>query len=246
MKVLIINGSPRGKSSCTGCILTSLCEGMKQAGAKVQTIHLSEYQIQHCQGCFACWEKTPGKCVIKDDMGKLLEKLIEADLVIYGTPLYYFNMTGLMKDFMDRQLPLALPDAEESKTLKGVTRHLSRYSDGRKKIFLVSPCGFPEISHFHCLVALFKYIAKMIEADYLGEILRPTAEMLKMPACQDQLCSYHDLLKVAGRQLIEKEKIDDDVLKKLHEPWMSAEEFIKTLNEWSAKIKEETYEKNNA
>ena len=89
-------------------------------------------------------------------------------------------------------------------------------------------------------------IAKMIEADYLGEILRPTAEMLKMPACQDQLCSYHDLLKVAGRQLIEKEKIDDDVLKKLHEPWMSAEEFIKTLNEWSAKIKEETYEKNNA
>ena len=99
MKVIAINASPRGSKSCTDKILHHLLEGINQTGAETETIYLANKKIHHCIGCFTCWLKTPGKCVFEDDMNPILEKFVDADLVIYGTPLYCFTMTGLLKNF---------------------------------------------------------------------------------------------------------------------------------------------------
>ena len=207
MKVLAINGSPRGSMGCTHQMLMPLLEGMKQAGATTELVHLSDYKIHHCIGCLACWTKTPGVCIYKDDMVPLLEKIKNADFVIYGTPLYFYTMTGLMKDCFDRHLPLGLPFMEEDKERGGITTHPARYPGKVQKVFLVSPAGFPEMELFDALVQTFKKIfSDQRDAKYLGEILRPAAGMMFVESFKDRMEKYSKDLMVAGKQLIKQNK----------------------------------------
>ncbi|MGA2401225.1 MAG: flavodoxin family protein [Syntrophobacteraceae bacterium] len=76
MKVIALNSSPRGEGiSKTGMLLDALVEGMREAGAEVETIHLRQKKINKCMGCYTCWTKSPGVCAHKDDMtGELFPK----------------------------------------------------------------------------------------------------------------------------------------------------------------------------
>ena len=85
MKILSVNGSPKGPSSNTDLILKSFLEGAAQAGAATETIYLKDHIIQHCLGCFNCWGKTAGSCVQDDDMAILLKKFRLADVIVYAT-----------------------------------------------------------------------------------------------------------------------------------------------------------------
>ena len=102
MKILAINGSPRGKKSNTDRILQPFLAGAREAGAETETVYLKEHKINYCLGCFNCWTVTPGVCVQKDDMAALLEKIRGVDMLIYASPLYIFNVTAQMKTFLDR------------------------------------------------------------------------------------------------------------------------------------------------
>jgi multimeric flavodoxin WrbA len=230
MKVLAINASPHGENGFTDRILQPLLVGMRQAGAETEIIYLATKKIHHCIGCFSCWLKTPGKCMFNDDMDLLLKKMIDSDLIIYGTPLYFFTMTGLLKDFFDRTLPLALPFME--KTQSGITTHPCRYPGKQKKYLLVSTCGFPEITHFDALIATMKKITAAGENEYLGEILRPSAGIMNTAAVQPIIKEYFALLKEAGKQLIEKNKIDPDTHKKLQQSWISVDDFVTNSNKY--------------
>lgn len=237
MKVLAINASPRGENGFTDKILQPLLDGMRQAGAATELIYLANKKIHHCIGCFSCWLKTPGKCVFNDDMDLLLKKMIDNDLIIYGTPLYFFTMSGLLKNFFDRTLPLALPFMEKSQS--GVTKHPWRYPGESKKFLLVSPCGFPEITHFDALVATMKKITTAGECEYLGEILRPSAGIMDTPELQPVIKEYFALLKDTGKQLIEKNKIDPDTHKKLQQQWIFVDDFVTNANKYFQSILEE-------
>jgi multimeric flavodoxin WrbA len=231
MKVLAINGSPRGENSCTIQMLKPLLKGMEQAGAETEVVNLSKLKINHCLGCFACWTKTPGICVHNDDMAPILQKLVDADLIIYGTPLYVFTMTGLMKDFLDRKLPLAMPFMEQNPNQADSTRHPGRYIAANKKILLVSPCGFPELTHFEPLVSYYKYLAKVTGMKYIGEILRPMGELLRVEIAQEINSEYSEDLIQAGHQIVANEKIDEILHKKLHKLWMSPEKYRELANQ---------------
>lgn len=109
MRILAISGSPRGKNGNTERILRPFLEGARKAGAVTDTVYLKEKNINHCTGCYSCWTKTPGVCIHNDDMPGLLEKVCHADILVFVTPLYVYTVSGLMKDFMDRMLPLVKP-----------------------------------------------------------------------------------------------------------------------------------------
>lgn len=97
-KFLLISGSPRKGN--TEFVLNKIFDSIE--GEK-ELILLREKNIKHCMGCLSC-DKTK-KCVIDDDMAEILKKLENADVVVIGTPNYYDNVSGLMKDFIDRTNP---------------------------------------------------------------------------------------------------------------------------------------------
>ncbi|MBN1684303.1 MAG: flavodoxin family protein [Gammaproteobacteria bacterium] len=228
MKILAINGSPRTKNSCTNKMLQCLLKGMQTAGAETKILHLADKKIHHCIGCFNCWFKTPGSCVFQDDMESLLKEMIDVDLVVFGTPLYYFNMTGLFKNFLDRTLPLASPYVEEAQN--GMVTHPSRHDKSFKKLVLVSAGGFPETAHFDSLIATFKQVAQACNSEYIGAIVRPAASLMFIEALKDKANTYFNLLEEAGKQLIEQNSIDQKTYQLLHEEWISPKDYLEKTN----------------
>lgn len=148
MKILLINGSPKGKRSNSLRLAYSFIEGFKngytgnKADLSVEELHIASMNIGACKGCFACWQKTPGICCIKDDMQTVIEKLIKADLILWSFPLYYFNVPGILKNVIDRQLPMSLPFMSSRQDGYGSGSHDARYDMEGKRHVLISTCGF--------------------------------------------------------------------------------------------------------
>ena len=99
MKVLGIMGSPR-RGGNTDMLLSWIMAGVEMAGGETETVYLHELTIKECDGCLACWKKHP--CPKKDDMNILYEKIAESDAYVFGTPVYWYGPTALMKGFIDR------------------------------------------------------------------------------------------------------------------------------------------------
>ena len=113
MKILVLNSSPKGEHSNSLKLTRAFLEGFTSVReAETETVELSKLDLHPCRGCFACWNKTPGKCVIGDDMAGLLEKILRAGLIVYSFPLYCFSLPAQLKTVIDRMLPLSLPFME--------------------------------------------------------------------------------------------------------------------------------------
>ena len=211
MKILALNGSPRMKASSTYHMLKPLLEGMEAAGAEIELIHVRKLDLEACIGCYTCWVRTPGECIHKDkdSMVSALESYNTADMVIFGTPLYHFSMSGIMKTFIDRTLPRIEPWLIPHPDIPDTTYHPERFHKPNK-MMLVSPCGFPEFWHFDSLVATFKQMARMERFEYLGEILRPGAEALSRRSLQGLFSGYYDILHQAGEQIVHSNKIAEE------------------------------------
>ena len=102
-KVLIIAGSPR-KDGNSDLLARQFAKGAAESGNAVETVYLREKKINYCQGCLVCLKK--GECFQKDDANSLLPKMMEADVVCFSCPVYYYSVCGQMKVFLDRMNPL--------------------------------------------------------------------------------------------------------------------------------------------
>ena len=101
-KVLIISGSPRAHGN-SDILCDEFKRGALEAGNEVEKIRLSDKKINYCLGCGVC--NATGKCVQRDDMAELLQKMMEADVIVLATPVYFYAMNGQMKTFIDRTVP---------------------------------------------------------------------------------------------------------------------------------------------
>ena len=99
MKVLGVVGSPRRKGN-THILVSKILEGAEKEGASTELIFLSDLSIQECDGCHVCWQGQP--CCKHDDMNDIYPKIIESKVIIFGTPVYWYGPTALMKGFIDR------------------------------------------------------------------------------------------------------------------------------------------------
>lgn len=98
-KVIVISTSLRHGSN-SDMLADKFVEGARSAGNEVEKILLVGKDIQFCKGCLACQKL--GKCVIKDDVNEIMAKVLEADVVAWSTPIYYYEMSGQMKTLIDR------------------------------------------------------------------------------------------------------------------------------------------------
>jgi|GEM_PF-43743 len=231
MKILAINGSPRGRRSNTDRILQPFLEGAQEAGAETETVYLKDLKINHCLGCFTCWTKTPGVCVHKDDMAALLPKVRRADVVVYATPLYVFTVSGLMKDFMDRLLPLADPHIVQ----RGAHyTHPPRYTDGPsvRKVVLISNCGFPERHHFSGLVETFRCYTDDPDTELAATIFCAGGELLAHEVLRESLQWYTDAARRAGWEFVTYGHILPETQAVLDTPLAEPEVYARMANGW--------------
>ena len=98
-KVLIISASAR-RNSNSDALADSFMEGAKAAGHDVEKVSLADKKIGFCKGCFACLKL--GKCIIADDAPEITEMIGNADVIVWATPIYYYEMSGQMKTLLDR------------------------------------------------------------------------------------------------------------------------------------------------
>lgn len=106
-KVLVISTSLRAKSN-SDILADRLIAGAKDVGHEVEKISLKGKEIKFCIGCLAC-QKTQ-KCVLKDDVAEILDKVKNAETLVFVTPIYYYEMCGQMKTLLDRLNPLYSSD----------------------------------------------------------------------------------------------------------------------------------------
>jgi putative sterol carrier protein len=210
MKVLALNGSPRKRISATSRILEALLAGMQEAGAETKLVQLAALDLQTCVGCYTCWVATPGECIHRDrdGMAGLMADWRQADVVVFGTPLYHFSMTGIMKTFLDRLLPEIEPWLVQDERDPSWTGHPRRHR-GPERALLVSPCGFPDADQFAPLVHTFRYIAQRHRWTWMGELLRTGAEPLSRTALVPLFEAYFAKVRLAGAALVREGSIPD-------------------------------------
>ncbi|HEY3268971.1 MAG TPA: flavodoxin family protein [Armatimonadota bacterium] len=217
-KVFVVNGSPAGAKGNTEVLIQAFLEGAREAGAESEVAYLNEKRIEACRGCFTCWTGTPGVCIHDDDMPALLEKLGEADVVVYATPLYVYTVSGLMKDFMDRHITRGYPDIV---IRNGVSMHPLRHDTGRRRRgVVISNCGFPEQSHFSGLKETFRrmFAASGSEPPM---ICCAAGVLLRNAELQKGVAWYVDATRSAGREVIETGRISPETQAKLDTPLIS-------------------------
>ncbi len=107
MKIAIFNGSPRKEN--TLAMAEAFAEGAKKAGHEVEIYHVGRMKINGCLGCEYCHTKGEGKCVQKDDMEKVMPAYREADMIVYASPVYYFDMTAQLSAAIQRVYAIGKP-----------------------------------------------------------------------------------------------------------------------------------------
>ena len=106
MNVIAVNGSPR-KDWSTGTLLKSALEGAESAGARTKLVHLYDLTYQGCTSCFSCKRKgntCDGLCAMRDDLRELLAEVLASDVLLLGSPVYFGDVTGEMRSFLERLL----------------------------------------------------------------------------------------------------------------------------------------------
>jgi multimeric flavodoxin WrbA len=119
MKVMAINGSPRKKWN-TATLLEKAIEGAASQGAETSLVHLYELEFKGCISCFACKikkGKSYGTCAVQDDLTSTYAEIKEADVIILGSPIYFGDVTGEMRSFLERLLFPYLVYAHDLQTL---------------------------------------------------------------------------------------------------------------------------------
>ena len=107
MKIAILNGSPRKQN--TAAMVDVFAEGARAAGHEVEVIHVGKMKINGCLACEYCHGKGAGQCIQKDDMEKVMPAYKDCDMIVYASPIYYFDMTAQLSAAIQRVYAIGKP-----------------------------------------------------------------------------------------------------------------------------------------
>jgi multimeric flavodoxin WrbA len=165
MKVSAILGSPR-KAGVTSSLATAFMDQMKENGADTETFFLNNMKFTGCQGCQECKHKAQ-TCVLKDDLTPALSSLQQSDVLVFATPVYYWDVTGQFKLFFDRTWSLVNPDYK--------TNPVPVRIEKGKKALLITSQGDIEEKHrdvsqkYAGFLTMYGYDTKTLRAFGMGE-----------------------------------------------------------------------------
>ncbi len=161
MKVLGIFGSPR-RGGNTELLLEEALKGARAEGAEVERLFLTDFTITPCKECHGC-DQT-GECVILDDMQKIYPKLLEADVIILASPIFFYGVTAWAKALIDRSQALWAK--------KYLLKDPSLGKEGKKrKGFFISVGATKGQKVFEGAILTAKYFFDTFHAEYAGELV---------------------------------------------------------------------------
>ncbi len=176
-KILGIMGSPRINGN-THILLGKILEGAKDSGASAEIIFLKDLDIKECDGCHTCWKGRD--CSKKDDMNNIYPKIIESDIMVFGTPVYWYGPTALMKAFIDRFVYF---NCEEN-----------RAKIKNKSVAIAVPFEDEDSETARLLVEFFEKSFNYLELQFAGKIIVPgvsaRGEILDKEGYLDEACEF--------------------------------------------------------
>ncbi|MFX1258624.1 MAG: flavodoxin family protein [Promethearchaeota archaeon] len=155
-KILGVVGSPR-KNGNTHILISKILECAEGKGAITNIIFLRDLTINECDGCHSCWKGN--QCSKNDDMNDIYPKIIESDVIIFGTPVYWYGPTALIKAFIDRFVYFNCPE--------------NRKKIRKKTAVLVIPFEEKNLETAKPLVEMFEKSFQYLEMELIEKIIVP-------------------------------------------------------------------------
>ncbi len=153
-KIVILNGSPR-KSGNTSSLVAEFTRGAKESGNTVTEFFLDGMEIHGCKGCFGGHSSRECPCVQNDDMNKIYPAVKESDVIVFASPLYYWNLSGQLRTAVDRLFALEEADGN---LLRG---------HGRSSALLMAAEG----NAFEDVLVYYDHLLEHLNWNNLGHIL---------------------------------------------------------------------------
>lgn len=235
MKILAINGSYRGKSGYSQYLIEKIFEGATHAGAECETVTLSELDIKRCTGCFTCQKNGRYlKCMFdgKDEVKEVYNKMRCADIIIFATPVYVFNMSGLLINLLNRY-PSTCNCNSLKISKKGLLFHdIEAALCSKPFVTLICQDNVENEAHKN-IISYFKTYASFNDAEYVGSLVRKSAAAAGQGKNKDKLLEYpqlneiYEAFKKAGEELAVKGRISRTTQKKANQDLIKIPPFMK-------------------
>jgi multimeric flavodoxin WrbA len=234
MNILALHCSPLASKGKTMLILEPFLQGMIDAGGEVELFHIEALNISNCRGKLECWFKSPGKCTLQDDMEPIIERMKQADVWVFASGVYWDGVTGLMKNFMDRMLPLVEPAIE---LRNGHCHNPLREGIKRGKLILVSSCGHWSIDNFDLVISHMKSFCEKFERQYVGALLRPHVFALPhMMWLAKETIHIHNAANEAGKDFVKTGKLQQKYLEVVSSELMPQQMYVRHMNQVYKKL----------
>ncbi len=222
MKILALNASLRGEHGHTGFLIGKIFEGAQAAGATCESVTLSRHKINRCLACDKCQAKEHYlKCIQedKDDVKAIFDKMAAADVIIYASPVYLFDVSSLLKTLLERMHGTA--DSSDLRVSKSglLFHHINGQISSKPFVSLIC-CDNVEDETPKNIISYFRTFSKFMDAPQVGLLVRnggriaghgQDAGMQQIfPLLKDIYASYID----AGRELATSGRISRATQKK--------------------------------
>jgi len=208
MKVVAVLGSPRKKGT-SARIAGAFLEEAEKKGAEISTYHLNRMDFRGCQGCYACKGKQE-HCALKDDLTPLLADMEAADVTVFASPVYFYDVSGQFKTFFDRTYSLLKPDFMTNPAP-------CRLSPGKKALLVIAQ-GAGADTHkelaekYHLFLTWYGYDATVIHASGLEEHVQAAIEAYGFHLLLFALEEYNSNgeLSSLGKRIVDRQLPDFD------------------------------------
>lgn len=224
MNILVLNGSPKKKSD-TFRLTESFLKGLNREGEHdVRVVNVIEKKIAPCTGCFGCWQKMDGHCVIDDDQNGILDLYRAADLIIWSFPLYCYGMPSHLKAVLDRTIPLIKMEMRQEDD--GRVRHEALADFSRMHTLVICGCGFPDWEgNFDSLRMQCRQCFGNLDL-----VCVPEAPMLNVPQAAVVADPLLESFEKAGEEYARSLTLSPETVARLETPMIPKEMYIRIVN----------------
>lgn len=224
MKILLLNGSPKGEKSDTLHMTRAFLDGMNRVSEnKIEYLDVTQKRINYCKGCFSC-KRNGGTCVYDDDMADILNQILQSDLLLFSFPLYCFGIPAPLKALLDRTMPLSTLAMQK---VGDHYEHIGQADFSHLRYVMISGCGFPNAQHnFEALRLEFE----MMFPHNLFMLTVPEAPMFNVQEAASVTQPFLALVKEAGQQYVKTGTVSADLMEKLSVPMIPEDAYAEICN----------------